>query len=136
VFWDKKCVLFVEFLPQGSTINAGVYCDILKKLHHAIHNKRRGMCSHCVVMLHDNARPYTATAKQGLIVIFVWEHFDHPPYSPDLAPSDFHVWPHLKTFLAGWQFHDDSEVKEAVNTGFALQLAAFYGWRDTSLVAR
>jgi hypothetical protein len=43
-----------------------------------------------------------------------------PPYSPDLAPSDFHVFLHLKTFLADRWFHDD-EVKEAVNTWFALQ---------------
>jgi hypothetical protein len=31
-FWDKNGVLLVKFLPQGSTINAGVYCDTLKKL--------------------------------------------------------------------------------------------------------
>jgi hypothetical protein len=34
-----------------------------------------------------------------------------PHYSPDLAPSDFHVFLHLKTFLGGRRFHDDSEVK-------------------------
>jgi hypothetical protein len=38
-----------------------------------------------------------------------------PPYSPDLAPSDFHVFLHLKTFLGGRQFHDDNEVKEAIH---------------------
>jgi hypothetical protein len=48
-----------------------------------------------------------------------------PPYSPDLAPSDFHVFLHLITFLGGRQFHDD-EVKEAVNTWFASQVALFY----------
>jgi hypothetical protein len=36
VFWDRKGVLHVEFLPQGSKINAGVYCNTLKKLHHVI----------------------------------------------------------------------------------------------------
>jgi histone-lysine N-methyltransferase SETMAR len=77
------------------------------------------MLSQGVVMLHDNARPHTATAKFG------WEQFDHPPYSLDLMPSDFHVFLHLKTFLGGWLFHDD-EVKEAVNTWFALQAASFY----------
>ena len=35
VFWDRKGVLLVDFLPQGSTINAGVYCDTLKKLRRA-----------------------------------------------------------------------------------------------------
>jgi hypothetical protein len=39
--------------------------------------------------------------------------------------SDFHVFLHLKTFLGGRRFHDD-EVKEAINTWFASQMASFY----------
>jgi hypothetical protein len=69
----------LEFLPQRSTINAGVYCDTPKKLCRAIQNKRRGMLSQGVVMLHDNARPHTAAATQDLIATFGWEQFDHPP---------------------------------------------------------
>jgi hypothetical protein len=105
-FCQFPCVLLVEFLPQGSTINAGVYCDKLKKLCRAIQNKRRGILSLSIVRLHDNAHPYTATTTQDLITT--------SPYSPDLAPSDFHMFLHLKTFLGGWWFHDD-EVKEVVN---------------------
>jgi hypothetical protein len=67
------------------------------------------------VNLHDNACPHTATATQDLIATFGWEQFNHTPYSPDIAPNDFYVFLHLKTFLGGWQFHDD-EVKEVVNT--------------------
>jgi histone-lysine N-methyltransferase SETMAR len=62
-------------------------------------------------------------ATQNLITAFGWEQFDHSPYSPDLAPSDFHLFLHLKSFLAGWQFHDDNEVKEATTTCFASQAA-------------
>jgi len=43
LFWDRKGVLLVDFLPQGSTINAGVHCDTLKKLHCTIQNKEHGM---------------------------------------------------------------------------------------------
>ena len=43
VFWDRQGVLLVEFLPQGTKINSAVYCETLKKLRHAIQNKRRGM---------------------------------------------------------------------------------------------
>jgi hypothetical protein len=66
-------------------------------------------------MLHDNACPHTAAATQDLIATFDWEQFDHPP---DLAPTDFHVFLHLKTFLGGWRFHDDNEVKEVFITWF------------------
>ena len=43
VFWDRQDVLLVEFLPLGTTINSAVYCETLKKLRHAIQNKRRGL---------------------------------------------------------------------------------------------
>jgi len=76
---DRKGVLLVDFLPQGSTINAGVYCDTLQKLHRAIQNKQRGMLRRGVLMIHDNIRPYTAAAMQNLITTFGWEQFDHPP---------------------------------------------------------
>jgi hypothetical protein len=83
------------------------------------------MLSWGVVILHDNAHPHTATATQDLIATFVWEQFDYSPDSPDLAPSDFHVFMHLKTFLGGRPFHNNGEVKEAVNTWFASQVASF-----------
>jgi len=83
------------------------------------------MLSRGVVMIHDNARPHTAAATQNLITKFGWEQSNYPPSSPDLAPSDFHLFLHLKSFLAGRRFHDD-EVKEAVTTCFASQAASFY----------
>ena len=41
------------------------------------------------------------------------------PYSPVLSPSDFHLFMHLKSFLAGRQIHERNEVKEAITTFFA-----------------
>jgi hypothetical protein len=79
VFWNRKAVLLVEFLPRDSTINAGVYCDTRKELRRAIQNKRRGMLSWGVVMFHDNVRPHTTAATQDLMATFGWEQFDHPP---------------------------------------------------------
>jgi histone-lysine N-methyltransferase SETMAR len=86
-------------------------------------------------MLHDNACQHTAAATQDLIAIFDWEQFGHPPYSPGLAPSDFHVFLHLKTFLVCRRYHDNV-VKEAVNTWFALQAASFYVAGIQKLVPR
>jgi histone-lysine N-methyltransferase SETMAR len=94
------------------------------------------MLSRDVVMLHDNARPHTVAATQDLIATFGWKQFNHPPYSPDLAPSDFRVFLHPKTFLGGQRFHNDSEVKEAVKTWFASQAASFYDTGVQKLVPR
>jgi hypothetical protein len=57
---------------------------------------------------------------------------DHPPYSPDLALSDFHLFLHLKKHLAGKKFDDDDEVQEEVMTWFKGQAADFFytGYRS------
>jgi hypothetical protein len=60
----------------------------------------------------------------------------HPPYSPDLVPSGFHLFLHLKPFLAGRRFHDDNEVKESVTTCCASQAASFYHEGTQKLVQR
>ncbi|KAJ4441265.1 hypothetical protein ANN_11119 [Periplaneta americana] len=116
VFWDRKGVLLLDFMPKGTTINANRYCETLRKLQRAIQNKRRGMLSRGVVLLHDNARPHTAASTRELLDQFGWEIFDHPPYSPDLAPSDFHLFTKLKDFLGGTRFGSDEELKKTVNT--------------------
>lgn len=47
-----------------------------------------------------------------------FEMLPHPPYSPDLAPSDYHLFPNLKKHLGGQRFHRNDEVIEAVNSYF------------------
>jgi hypothetical protein len=51
--------------------------------------KRRGMLTSGVVLLHDISRPHRATHTRALLEHFNWELFEHPNYSPDLAPSDY-----------------------------------------------
>ncbi|GFS76299.1 mariner Mos1 transposase [Trichonephila clavipes] len=96
VFWDRHGVLLVEFMQQGTTINAAAYFATPTKLRRAIQNKRRSFLMSGVLLLHDNARPHSAINIQNLIRSFGWEPIDHPPYSPDLAPSDFHLFRYLK----------------------------------------
>ena len=60
---------------------------------------------------------------------------DHPPYSPDLAPSDLHLFLHLKKHLAGKKFEDDDEMQE-VMTWFTGQAADFYDSGIQKLVPR
>jgi histone-lysine N-methyltransferase SETMAR len=62
----------------------------------------------------QNARPHTAAQTQAHITLFRWEQMNPPPYSPDLVPSDFHLFLHLKNFLAGQRFNNDEDVKRAV----------------------
>ncbi|UYV76987.1 hypothetical protein LAZ67_14002718 [Cordylochernes scorpioides] len=114
VFWDQKGLLLCDFMRLGTTINSDRYCKTLKQLRRTIQNKRRGMLTKGVRFHHDNARPHTARQTTALIEEFEWELVSHPPYSPDVAPSDFHFFPELKKNLGGTQFQDDDELEEAV----------------------
>jgi hypothetical protein len=75
----------VEFIQQGATIMPEVYCKMLKQrteLHRTIENKRCGILTSGVVLLHDSAHPHTVTCTLAPLEHFKWELFDHLPYSP------------------------------------------------------
>jgi hypothetical protein len=55
VFWDRKEVLMVGFMQQGTTIIAEVYCRTLKKIAEGHSDQRCGMLTFSLVLLHDNA---------------------------------------------------------------------------------
>ncbi|UYV77440.1 hypothetical protein LAZ67_15001026 [Cordylochernes scorpioides] len=57
---------------------------------------------------------------------FKWEIFTHPPHSPELAPSDFHLYPALKWHLGGKHFANDDEVQVEVNHWLLRQDTAWY----------
>ncbi|UYV69084.1 hypothetical protein LAZ67_6002319 [Cordylochernes scorpioides] len=75
---------------------------------------------------HDNARPHTAHKTTAFFEEFGWELVSHPPYSPNLASSDFHFLPELKKNLGGTQFQDDDELEEAVLGLLRGQAAEFF----------
>lgn len=64
---------------------------------------------------HDNVRPHVSRQTTALLDKFGWKLLAHAPYSPDLAPSDFHLFLKLKQHLGGQRFNTDEEVKEAVS---------------------
>jgi len=50
---------------------------------------------------------------------------DHPSYSPDLVPSDYHLFLHLKKFLGSKRFDDDDDLKDTMQKWLTSQAAAF-----------
>lgn len=122
-------------MPRNTTITAETYCQILRDLRKAISRKRPGLTGSKVFLIHDNARPHSANLTSALLRQFLWTIFDHPAYSPDLAPSDFWLFPLLKRALAGFRFTTDEELKEAVSKFFREQKPEFYAtgiWRLVS----
>ena len=123
-------------MAPGTIITSEVYCDTLNKLRRLIKRKRRGIITKCVVLLHDNARSHTAVRTNAFIKLFNWEIFDHPPYSPDLAPSDYHLLVKMKVWLATQRFHTNEELMDGVNNCLHNLAAPFFDERLQKLVSR
>ncbi len=136
VFWDSEGVLLVDFMTRGTTINGEAYRNTLRKLRTAIKNKRPGKLSRGIELLHDNARPHTAAETVSLIKSFKWNIVNHPAYSPDLAPSDYHLFPNMKSHFAGSDFDNDEEIKDAVMTYLKSLDANFYEEGISKLIHR
>lgn len=63
----------------------------LQRLRKAIRNKRRGILTFEVVLIHYNDPPHTDGVTKCLLWFFPWDIFDHPAHIPNLAPSDSSV---------------------------------------------
>ena len=88
VFWDSKDVL-VDFLEDKKTVTGGYYVDVLRKLRAKLAEKRPGKLHREILFHRDNAPAYSSRIVRGVLREFRWELLPHPPYSPDIAPSDF-----------------------------------------------
>jgi histone-lysine N-methyltransferase SETMAR len=84
--------------------------SIMNYARRATQNKRRRLLISGVLLLHDNTRPHTEARTRALLEHFNWELFDHPPYSPDLAQSDYHLFTYLKNWLGSQHFNNKEEL--------------------------
>ncbi|KAG5315239.1 MOS1T transposase, partial [Pseudoatta argentina] len=72
------------FLGGSLSTSIDAFESSLKRKTAAIHDK--------VILLHDDARPHVAKPVKTYLETLKWEVLPHPLYSPDIAPSDFHLF--------------------------------------------
>ena len=123
---NSEGILLIDCVPRGQTVTGMYYSSLLPKLRRNIKDKRRGMLRAGVILHHDNAAVHTCKLTTAEIRQCGFETLPHPPYSPDLAPSDFHLFPRLKQNLRGEKFDNDEEVIDAVNRFFDTQPKTFF----------
>jgi histone-lysine N-methyltransferase SETMAR len=75
--------------------------------------------------MHDKAPTHRALATRKKLAYLGFQRLDHPPYSPDLAPSDCHLFPGLKNKLNGQHFSSDAEVIAAAEIWLGGQPSEF-----------
>lgn len=121
VFWSVRGVEYWELLEEGQTVNSNVYCRQLDQLNQRLRRRRSRD-----VFLDDNAKPHRSRQTNAKIQELGWQRLDHPPYSPDLAPSDFHLFRSLQHFLKGKRFDDIDEMQESLEEFFDSKDVDFY----------
>jgi histone-lysine N-methyltransferase SETMAR len=91
VFWEPEGVILEDIMPRGQTINSDLYIQTLKKLQKRLRRVRPHKNVAEILLQHDNARPHTSL-KTGSNHKTRMDCSPYPPYSPDHAPLDFHLF--------------------------------------------
>jgi len=91
VFWNYEGVVLTDFLEKGAIVNSEHYIEILKNLQKRI--MRKGAETDDILLQQDNARPLTNAATCDAIAHLWFIMLPHPANSPDLIPSNFHLFP-------------------------------------------
>jgi hypothetical protein len=120
-----KGIIHYELLERNLTVTAERLCQQLRLLGEAIQQKRPGR-RHGVILQHDNARPHTINMTKAAIRELNWEILPHPPYSPDLDPSDYHPFRSLSSNLLGVSFNNDAELQNWLDDFFTATPADFF----------
>ncbi|KAF2352071.1 Transposase type 1 [Trinorchestia longiramus] len=136
VWWSAIGVIHYSFLGVNETINVERYCDDLAVMHARLSENRPALVNRrSPILLHDNARPHVAMTVQKLTELG-YETLPYPPYSPDLSPTDYHLFKHLSTFLDGKTFRSKQEVETTFKDFVASQPLTFHQQGIKNLVVR
>jgi hypothetical protein len=133
-FWDRKGVILLDFLQPGQNVSSDLYIATLTKLKARIPRVRPEKTT--FLLQHGTARPRTNFRTMGHVAQFGWTVLPHPPYSPDLALSDFRLFGPMKDRLHGQHFPDNDAVIAAVRKWVASAGADFYERSMQALVHR
>ena len=112
-FFYSQGIVHKKFLPQGQTANKQYYREVLERLRKRVHHVRPEIAD-TWMLHHDNAPCHTAISvnefldKEGISVV------QQPPYSPDLSPCDFFLFPKLKFHLKGRHFRTADNIQKVV----------------------
>lgn len=118
-FWDVEGPIVSHMVPAGQTVTARYYSNVLETVvTPALREKRRDLNINRMMFLHDNASSHTAKITKATMRSLGWNVLNHPAYSPDLAPSDFYLFPAMKKHLKGRSFSTRAAIASAIHQWF------------------
>ncbi|KAJ4444799.1 hypothetical protein ANN_06596 [Periplaneta americana] len=111
VFFDSQGLIHHEFIPEGRTVTKELYVEILRRLQDAVRRKRpEKWVENNWFLMHDNAPAHRAIIVKNFLARHNITALDHPPYSPDLSPPDYFLFPCLKSHLKGRRFNAEEVI--------------------------
>ena len=103
--FDFRGVMTAHRVPTGETVNKEYHKMYIRTiLCPAIRRKHQEMIDGTPLILHNNTSTHKANVVKELLESYQWEVLDHSPYSPDLSPPDFNLFPKLKEPLRGIRY--------------------------------
>lgn len=126
VFWDAHGIIFIDYLQKGQIINSDYYIALLERLKDEIAKKRPHLKKKKVLFHQDNAPCHKSIKTMAKFHELGFELLPHPPYSPDLAPSDYILFSDLKRMLAGNKFSANEEVIAETEAYFEAKDKLYY----------
>ena len=128
IWWDQVDVIYYELLKPNKTITGERYRIQLMRLSRALREKRPQFEQRHekVILLHDNARPHVAKPVKTYLETLKWNVLPHPPYSPDIAPSDYYLFRSMAHGLADQQFRSYEDIKKWLHSWIASRDEHFY----------
>ena len=110
-FFDSTDMIYMHWLPTGQTVNKEYYVEILREFRKRFLGKRPALFKSGLHHFHqDNAPVHNSILVTDYLTKMGIKTVHHPPYSPDLAPCDFCLFPKLR----GCRYETIEEKKEAV----------------------
>ena len=126
VWWSAVGLIHYSFLNAGETITAEKYCQQMGEIHQKLRQQQPTLVNRKgPILLHENARPQVAKLTLQKLNELGYETLPHPPYSPDLSPTDYHFFKHLENFLREKCFKYLSDIKTAFSDFIATRTQDF-----------
>lgn len=127
VWWSASGLIHYNFLKAGESITAQSYCNEIDVMHQKLLQNQPALVNRKgPILLHDNARPHVSRLTMQKLHDLKYEVLPHPPYSPDLSPSDYYMFKHMDTFLANKMFGNQGDVQNAILQFFESRNTDFY----------
>lgn len=112
-FFDSQGIVHKEFVPPGQSVNQTFYREVLERLRKRVARVRPGI-ARTWMLHHDNAPCHTAVSINEFLTEKSIPVVPQPPYSPDLSPCDFFLFPRLKNHLKGRHFGTLDNIQKSV----------------------